>query len=412
MTVENFEFVKKLQESGGEVFLVGGINRDKFLGKRSKDIDLIVRNLEIQEITSILEKFGTFTETSVGNTFGVIKFMPNRIKLDEPIDIALPRVERMMTADEMKKSGVTNAYNAFVVNSNPFLPIEEDLKRRDFTINSIAFDLQKGEYIDPFGGITDIGNKVLRHTNDEAFADDPLRMFRAVQFISRFEGFRLEDSTFELIKNNAYKAKELMPERIIVELNKIFDKGDISRGIKYLRNTGLQEVLFGIKPFPSDESTIKTRADFFYQICGSSKKFVDILRGDIKTTEGIRAIEQVLKSFSENKIAKSRMSGDQLKSQGVLFDTTNLRLAFFDAIQTSSSILESGVIPPLFKEVQREFVEGKLPKSLGELNVNGFDLMELGMKGKEIGEGLRLALVNVLSGKPNEKAELIASVSK
>ncbi len=406
--IKELSFIQKLQQSGGEVFVVGGIVRDQFLGKDSKDIDLIVRKLEIHKILEILQNFGTPVETTIADKFGVIKFIPTEIDLDEPIDIALPRVERMMTAEELQNSGVTNAYNAFVVNSNPMLPIEEDLKRRDFTINSIAFDLQTGNFIDPFGGIEDIQRKIIRHTNDEAFNDDPLRMFRAIQFVARFEKFKLDDTTFEMIRKNSFRAKEVAAERILGELTKIFEKGDISKGIKFLRNSDLHSKLFKTRPFPSGQTTIKTKADFFFQICGTSEAFTTILKGDTETAKGIKAIEKILESVSTGKLIKPKFFNGQVISFD--FDKAQIRLAFFNSLQISKSILESGKIPAIFKFAQQEFVGGKFPHQIIDLDINGFDLMALGLTGKEIGSTLQKALLEVMGGIPNKKQNILEAL--
>jgi tRNA nucleotidyltransferase/poly(A) polymerase len=406
--IKELSFIQKLQQSGGEVFVVGGIVRDQFLGKDSKDIDLIVRKLEIHKILEILQSFGTPVETTIADKFGVIKFVPTEIDLDEPIDIALPRVERMMTAEEVQNSGITNAYNAFVVNSNPMLPIEDDLKRRDFTINSIAFDLQTGKFIDPFGGIHDIQKRIIRHTNDEAFNDDPLRMFRAIQFVSRFEKFKLDDTTFEMIRKNSFRAKEVAAERILGELTKIFEKGDISKGIKFLRNSDLHGELFKTRPFPSGPTTVKTKADFFFQICGTSEAFTTVLKGDTETAKGIKAIEKILESFTTGKLVKPKISDSQVTSFD--FDMAQVRLAFFDALQISESILESGKVPAIFKIAQQEFVAGQFPHRITDLAINGFDIMNQGLKGKEIGFALRKALTTVMGGTSNAKQAILEAL--
>ena len=402
--IADFQFIKEIQAQGGEVFIVGGIIRDQFLGKESKDIDLVVRLLDIHKILDILKDFGTTVETTVADNFGVLKFMPHGIDLAEPIDIALPRVERLMSAEEIQENEISNSYNAFVVNSDPFLQIQDDLIRRDFTINSIAFDLQKFEFIDPFGGIKDIQDKVIRHTNDGAFSDDPLRMFRAVQFASRFKGFRIADETFQKIIENSAKAKTVAGERILIELEKIFLKGDIAVGIKLLRDSGLHGQLFTKRPFPGSD-TIKTRADFFFQVCGTSEEFVKVLKGDKITTKGIEAIEFIIDAFSKSNITKV-VSIDGLDVRE--FDMTEVRLIFFKAFQKSDSILQSGKVPSAFKIAQLEFQSGQFPTSLKDLAIDGNDLKQLGFTGIEIGEKMGSALRKVMSGMSNTKETLLS----
>jgi len=220
MSLEDLPFKQEIEKLGGKIFSVGGAVRDKFLGKDSKDLDILITGIPMDKLERLLTKYGKVD--AVGKSFGVIKFVPKGATDD--IDIAIPRTEQK----------VGDGHKGFDVKSDHELPIEDDLKRRDFTINAIAKDVN-GNLIDPYNGQDDLRNKIIRVVNPEAFADDPLRMLRGVQFASRF-GFTIEPHTMDLIKQNAPKIKEIAGERMFIELEKIVTKGDKKVGAQLLKN--------------------------------------------------------------------------------------------------------------------------------------------------------------------------------
>ena len=194
-SVKSLPFSNEVIEKGGIIYHVGGFVRDLFLQKQSKDIDIVISNIEINDLEEILSKYGKID--SVGKSFGIIKFKSDKIlgRILET-DIALPRIERK----------ISDGYTGFEVKSNHLISIETDLERRDFSVNSIAID-HNGNITDPFGGVEDIKKSVIRMTNKDTFEDDPLRMIRAVQFASRFN-FKIEQNTLNSIKKNAEKIKQ------------------------------------------------------------------------------------------------------------------------------------------------------------------------------------------------------------
>ena len=166
----------------GKLFIVGGSVRDAYREEDIKDIDLIVEGLSMEQIKSILIPFGRVD--IVGESFAVIKFRPKGHD-GEDFDISVPRKDRKIgdghTGFEIVTDGVS---------------ILEDLKRRDFTINSIAIDVETGRIIDPFDGLVDIRWKKLRATDKNAFIEDPLRILRGIQFSARF-GYDIDLSTLD-----------------------------------------------------------------------------------------------------------------------------------------------------------------------------------------------------------------------
>ena len=312
-------FATKIGKLGGQLFMVGGCVRDSLLGKDPKDIDLVVRNIEFDELVKMLNRFGKVTLTEVGDKFGVIKFLPELS--DQDFDIALPRTETL--------SEIGEGRNAFDVNSNPNLSIEDDLKRRDFTINAIAVNCLNGDIIDPFDGIEDLENGLIRMVNPEAFSDDPLRMLRAIQFVSRFEGFEIEPNTFLEIRKNADSIRTITGERVKDEIEKIFTKGDIKKGLFFLHSSGLRNKLFDFD-FSTEflANSIETEADFWLTVCGS-ENFKDKLKGDTKMFREIAAIETLLGDFETTpeatlEIANQLKKNSEFINSGILARDSDL----------------------------------------------------------------------------------------
>lgn len=372
-------FAKALLEKG-EVFLVGGIVRDSILNKNSKDIDLLVTGIPINQLEKLLSQFGRVD--LVGNSFGVLKFKPNGMDLAEPIDIAIPRTE--------VKNGV--GHKDFKVIASHDIPIEMDLKRRDFTCNSIAMKLD-GTVIDPFNGREDLTNGVLRMVDEVAFNDDPLRMLRAVQFSSRF-ALTVDPTTFKAIRDSVGTIKSITVERVLIELDKIQKKGDAKIGFDLLVKTGLFEQIFGFEEDFSNVAfeQIKSRGDFFSTLLRSfpdkSDAFLKILKGDIETAKELKAIQFGFENAS-------------------LFIKQNRAVAF-DMFKISKLSFDSGILPNALKRAIEELKNGHFPKTLSELAVNGDDLIELGFKGREIGDMLSMMLKAVLEDKcGNRRNELL-----
>lgn len=181
-----------------KIYIVGGAVRDKLLGCPCKDVDyLVVGATPEQMIEQGFEQ--------VGADFPV--FLHPETK-DE---YALARIER--------KTG--DGYHGFAVDFDPTVTVEDDLSRRDLTINAMAMDPETGEIIDPFGGQHDLEMKVLRHVSP-AFAEDPLRVVRLARFAARYFGFTIANSTMQLAKEmvEAGELNHLPHERFWLEMEK------------------------------------------------------------------------------------------------------------------------------------------------------------------------------------------------
>ncbi|MFW2580542.1 CCA tRNA nucleotidyltransferase [Aliarcobacter butzleri] len=209
--------------------LVGGCVRDSFLNKKIKDYDVEIFNFDSLEILEkSLKKFGNVN--LVGKSFGVLT-----LKINEyDFDFSLPRIE--------KKVG--NSHQDFEVSTNANLSFKEAAIRRDFTINAIGYDYFKNEILDPFGGMNDLKNKIIKHIDDKTFVEDSLRVYRSVQFASRFE-FKIDQNTKILCKKivSSGELKFLPKERVFEELKKLFLKSKKpSLGLNLLKEFNIMNI--------------------------------------------------------------------------------------------------------------------------------------------------------------------------
>ncbi|MDR1817720.1 MAG: HD domain-containing protein [Puniceicoccales bacterium] len=203
--------------AGGRALLVGGCVRDALLGARPKDVDIEVYGLEPGALKNVLRR--RFEVISVGLSYGVFKLRGCEV------DVSLPRRE--------SKNGT--GHRGFDVWGDPFMPLAEAASRRDFTVNAIYWDPRTGELLDPWNGRADLAAGVLRHTS-AAFADDPLRVLRAMQFAARFLLVPAAE-TVELCRR--IEPEGLPAERIFEEWSKLIVKGrKPSLGLAFLRDCG------------------------------------------------------------------------------------------------------------------------------------------------------------------------------
>src|SRR5262245_25825399 len=153
--------------AGGRALIVGGWVRDRLLGRESKDVDIEVFGVPADRLARVLAAFGR-VET-VGESFQVFKV--------GDIDVSLPR----------RESKARRGHRGFDVTGDPGMTIADAARRRDFTINAIAWDPLSDEYLDPFDGRLDLAAKRLRVVDPATFPDDSLRVLRAVQFAARLD---------------------------------------------------------------------------------------------------------------------------------------------------------------------------------------------------------------------------------
>ena len=192
------EVAARVRDGGGRVVIVGGWVRDRLLGQESKDLDLEVYGMPVDRLRALLETVGRVD--AVGESFTVYKVAG--------LDVALPR----------RESKIGRGHRGFDVTGDPALSLADAARRRDFTINAIAWDPLTGGYEDPHGGRADLERRVLRAVDPATFGDDSLRVLRAVQFAARFD-LTLDPPTADLCRR--IPLDDLPPERIWGEFEKL-----------------------------------------------------------------------------------------------------------------------------------------------------------------------------------------------
>ncbi|MCA1560041.1 MAG: polynucleotide adenylyltransferase [Acidobacteria bacterium] len=213
---------RAVRERGGRALIVGGWVRDQLLGLPSKDVDLEIYGVPASELRMVLERFGPVN--TVGESFTVYKVAD--------VDVALPR----------RESRIGRGHRGFEVSGEPSLSVAEAARRRDFTINAIAWDPLTNEYEDPWNGRRDLEARILRAVDPRTFGDDSLRVLRAVQFAARFE-FDLDPGTREICRR--LTLDDLPAERIWGEIEKLLlQAAHPSVGFTLALDLGVIERLF------------------------------------------------------------------------------------------------------------------------------------------------------------------------
>ena len=226
-----FEIISDCSESlNVPSYVVGGYVRDIILsGKKSNDIDIVAIGDGIELAKAVSNALPNKPKVSVYKTYGTAMICHNNIDLE--------------FVGARRESYQKNSRNPKVFTGS----IEDDQKRRDFTINALAISLNKDDYgkiLDPFDGIKDLNRKRIITPLDPniTFSDDPLRMLRAIRFASQLN-FKVDDNCIDAIKKNSNRIKIITKERIVVELNKILKSSKPSIGFKLLEKTNLLDLI-------------------------------------------------------------------------------------------------------------------------------------------------------------------------
>ena len=213
-------------------YVIGGWVRDCILRRDhpEKDIDIVVIGSGIDMAKKAARLIGPGINVSVFKNFGTAMFRYNEYEIE--------------FVGARKESYDRGSRKPVVEDGT----LDDDLRRRDFTINTLAISLNRetyGEFLDPFGGMEDLRNKIIKTPldPDKTFSDDPLRMMRAIRFSAQLN-FTIEEKTLESIKENADRIRIVSPERIVTELNKIIMCEHPSKGFIQLEKSGLLKIIF------------------------------------------------------------------------------------------------------------------------------------------------------------------------
>ena len=213
------EIINKIEQAGGKLYLVGGAVRDELLGKKAKDEDYCVVGISEDKFRELFPE-----ARERGKAFAVFDLAGR--------EFAMARTE--------SKIGI--GHKAFNIQTDTSITIEQDLERRDITINAIAKDISNGEIIDPYNGTNDLKNKVIRATSGK-FKEDPLRVYRVARFAAQLE-FNVESNTIKCMTELKNELISLSKERVFCEFRKAMQTNKPSIFFNVLKQAQILDVHF------------------------------------------------------------------------------------------------------------------------------------------------------------------------
>lgn len=442
---------REIAKAGGEVYLVGGAVRDMILGQQPKDYDLLVCGLSVQNVIAALSSQKSAFVDVTGKDFGIIRFVQ---KFGDEVEIALPRTE--------KSVGVKRA--DFDVSVDPFLPIEADLLRRDFSMNAMAIRLSDGELIDPYRGQEALSRRQVKTILSAAFREDPTRMLRALSFVSRF-GFDIDPLTYDEMVLYCRNVARESPERVAAELDKILSGSpeNLVKALRLAQKTGLLRYVLpelgehfnfdqnnkyhsytlGEHTIAVVENVAKITSDkdvrlaaLLHDIGKPDAAWVDPKTGYnhyYKSNSGEGLDHDVQGANLANKrlralkfpnarrerivhLVRHHMFGDFTTSKGarkflarVGPAAANDILDLREADRSGKGLVVNNSIVDKQRQLIATVLENGAALSIKDLEVNGNDLMKIGLKGPEIGDTLRHLLHLVIENPDiNHKPALLA----
>ena len=434
ISINNFNEVEikilnKLNKCG-KGYIVGGAIRDILLGLKPKDVDFAT-NLSYETLKTL---FSEYTPKETGKSFGVLRIRINNI------DYEIAKFRKDIYGKEKKVSFVDD--------------IKNDLARRDFTINAMAYNQKEG-IIDLYNGQKDIENRIINFIGnaEERIIEDPLRVLRAFRFMSRLD-FSLSENTIEAIKKQKDLLKNIPEERITMEFSKLLLGENIKNTLTLMRDTGVLELI--IPEFKAtydfNQCNPHHNLDLFNHIINVVSKVPadlelrysallhDIAKPVVQTFD-----EEGIAHYKTHEIVGADMARDiltRLKLPVKLIDTVeeiikkhmvlykditdkkfnkllsemgydNLwRLIEHSIADNESKNNEVVSTENDLHERLKRAVEKQMQVTLNDLAINGKDLMELGFNGKEIGEIKRELLDKYLSEEIQNKKEKMLNYVK
>ena len=422
---------------GLDAYLVGGAVRDELLGLESKDADFLVLGVDTEQLREKLAPHGRVEDLVVAGRLVGVRLIPRDQRIREltrgGIEFAPPR----------REVSTGPGRHDFEIAADPSLSLEDDMRRRDFTVNAIARRVADGELLDPLGGRADLEARRLKTVSPQSFREDPLRLVRALRFVSQL-GFEPDATLLEQMREEAAGVKLVSGERIggglaadgMGELSKLLMGAEPARALAIARDTGvLAELIPEFGPVPdylSDHifavvqasanagDTLAVRlAALFHDVgkpldgdvLGHARVSADIaertlgrLRYPTRLVRRVAAIVREHPFHAENAPREPRELRRYLAAHGdaLAAEITALRFADLRAKQRDTSLLEE-----IVAGLERERVN---PHRIADLAVSGDDLIELGFTpGPALGGALQTLLDAVLDEpERNTRDELLA----
>ena len=368
--------INLLEKASHNAYAVGGCVRDSLMGREVNDYDITTSALPEQVEMVLTGDSIKYIET--GLKHGTVTAVINHI----PYEITTFRCDGEYR-DNRRPESV-----CFVSD------IKEDLSRRDFTVNAIAYNEKEG-FVDLFGGREDIENKIIRTVGDadKRFNEDALRIMRALRFASQL-GFTIEEQTEKAIFRNKELLRNIAVERIFKELQKIILGENCDEVIgKYI--DVIRIVIPEITANQIGELPKKDYLRFAVLLNGSDKK--DEVLNFLKVSNEFAKNVKTIAEYYDCEINNDRL---QLKKLlGVMGETL-----LFDLLELKNN--EKAV------QIVREIIENNEPYKISDLAINGYDLMELGFKGKEISQMLEYLLDEVISNPAKNEKEILIKIAE
>ena len=428
------EYVRGL---GLDAYLVGGAVRDELLGLESKDADFLVPGVDTEQLRAALAPHGRVEDLVVAGRLVGVRLLPRDRRIREltpaGIEFAPPRAERSTGPGR----------HDFEIVADPSLSVEDDMKRRDFTVNAMARRLETGELLDPLGGKADLEARRLKTVSAQSFREDPLRLIRALRFVSQL-GFEPDETLLEQMREEASAVQLVSGERIggglaadgMGELSKLLMGRKPARALAIARDTGvlaelipefaavpeyLSDHIFAVVQASADAGdTLAVRlAALFHDVgkpvdgdpLGHARVGADIagktlrrLRYPSRLVSRVVAIVREHPFHAETAPREPRDLRRYLAQHGdeLAAEITAMRFADLRAKDRDTSVLEE-----IAAGLERERAN---PHRLADLAVTGDDLIELGFTaGPALGGALH-ALLDAVVDEPelNTRDELLA----
>jgi putative nucleotidyltransferase with HDIG domain len=438
-----------IRSLGLDAYVVGGAVRDELLGIPHKDEDFLVPGVDQESLRSVLAPHGRVEDLEVHGQLVGVRFYPRdpqvRSLAQAGIEITPPRAER----------STGPGHRDFAIVADPAIPLEEDMGRRDFTVNAMAKRLETGELIDPFGGVADLAQRQLRTVSPTSFRDDPLRLLRGLRLVSQL-GFDLANGTLEQMRAEAGGIRYVSGERIggglaadgMGELSRLLLGREPARALRLARDTGVLVALLpefedsigyelgsDRQPVPLDEHVFLVAQALADSHAALPVRLAGLLHDlgkpeSDRTQEGHAAVgaritARILRRLRyptrlrQHVVAIVRAhafhtEGPWTGARARRFLADHGDELAFDVVEHKLADLAAKHVPAEERERTRELqraleTEHRSPHRIPDLAIDGSDLLELGFEeGPRVGEVLRLLLEDVIEDPDrNERAYLL-----